>query len=185
MPILGIVASSISGSKVITGNYYSIQTATVDSGGAASITFSSIPSTYTHLQLRFIARNDTGISGLIIRFNSDTSSSYARHRLTGDGSSAAAGAGTSITYGEILSQSGIPSATSTFAVSVLDILDYTNTNKYKTVRSLSGYDSNGAGGIALESDLWMNTNAISSIYIANNTNNFAQYSQFALYGIKA
>lgn len=174
------------GSTVYTPpSFYSIQTATVDSGGTTSIEFTSIPDTYKHLQLRFIARNDTGISGLIIRFNSDTSSSYARHRLTGDGSSAAAGAGTSITYGEILSQSGIPSATSTFAVSVLDILDYTNTNKYKTVRSLSGYDSNGAGGIALESDLWMNTNAISSIYIANNTNNFAQYSQFALYGIKA
>ena len=74
------------------------------------------------------------------------------------------------------------------AVSVIDILDYANTNKYKTIRALTGQDGNGTGTatdwrLTFGSGLWMNTNAITSIKTVNV--NFRNYSHIALYGIKA
>jgi len=98
MPVLGIVASQISGHLFApSGAYESIATTTVGSGGASTITFSSIPSTYTHLQIRSINRNTRGLSGMVatlaMSFNSDvTAGNYYRHRLEGDGSTAYAGA---------------------------------------------------------------------------------------------
>jgi hypothetical protein len=66
---------------------------------------------------------------------------------------------------------------------VTDIIDYANTNKYKTLRSLGGTDRNGTGEIQLASGLWMNTTAISSIQITTGAN-FTTTTQFALYGVK-
>ena len=77
-----------------------------------------------------------------------------------------------------------PSTTSMIAANIIDLLDYSNTNKYKTLRVLAGYDTNGAGVVLLGSGLWMNTNAISSIAITPYSGTFTQYTQFALYGIK-
>ena len=71
-----------------------------------------------------------------------------------------------------------------FSGGVIDILDYANTNKYKTSRGLSGYDANGSGLLYLASGLWMNTAAITSIEITDALGNFATNSTFALYGIK-
>jgi hypothetical protein len=71
-----------------------------------------------------------------------------------------------------------------FGTVIIDILDYANTNKYKTQRSLGGNDRNGAGYIDFSSGNWRNTNAITSIDIkALYGTGFAQYSHFALYGI--
>jgi hypothetical protein len=54
MPILGIIASAITG-NLVTTSYESIETVTVGSGGSATVlTFSSIPATYTHLQIRVL-----------------------------------------------------------------------------------------------------------------------------------
>ena len=74
-----------------------------------------------------------------------------------------------------------------FSAHIIDILDYTNTNKYKTVRNLGGFDTNSAqyGYISLGSVSWRNTNAITSISFTLDGNNFTQYTQFALYGIKS
>jgi hypothetical protein len=82
---------------------------------------------------------------------------------------------------------GASSTASIFGVAVCDILDYTNTNKYKTVRSLSGHDQNGSGYVTLMSGSWRNTAAITSITILRDSGgaNLTQYSQFALYGIKS
>ena len=93
--ILGIIASSGAAAGGGT-SYESISTVTVGSGGAADVTFSSIPATYKHLQIRGISRNSgSGISIGRVRFNSDTGTNYARHTLEGDGSSAGAfGSGT-------------------------------------------------------------------------------------------
>jgi hypothetical protein len=69
--------------------------------------------------------------------------------------------------------------------SITTILDYQNINKYKTVRTIDGFDANGSGGIELISGLWQSKNAITSItLIPNSSASFAQYTQFALYGIK-
>jgi hypothetical protein len=186
-PILGIWASQNYSRYSITGSYESIATVTVGSGGSSTITFSSIPSTYTHLQIRALARtagSSTGGTSWALRYNS-ASSNYARHNISGDGSSASADNGTNETYGylESLATGGLTA--SVFGSIVIDILDYANTNKYKTVRSLAGWDNNGSGRIVLTSHLYQSTSAISQIDItAGNTQDYVQYSHFALYGIK-
>jgi hypothetical protein len=161
--------------------------ATVTSPGATSVTFSSIPSTYTHLQIRGIANNGEtgGYNNQSMRFNGDTSTAYAVHRVAGDGSNAVSGAQTSST--QINDVFRIPPTSSGyFGAFIIDILDYTSTNKTKTVRVFTGGDSNGSGWIGLHSGLWYATPAaITSITINSSVGNFGTYSSFALYGIKA
>jgi hypothetical protein len=186
MPILGVVASSISG-NLYSASYESIATINVGAGGTSSVTFSSIPQTYTHLQLRMLSRNSFvgTFSSIEIQFNSDTSSAYAWHYVSGNGSTTPVGAATSdnvIRAINFISASQIANA---FSVYVMDILDYTNTNKNTTTRTLGGGDCNGSGSLNLASGLWMSTNAITSIKLtASNSGNLVQNSQFALYGIK-
>ena len=176
MPILGTVASQVP-ANLSASSFESIATVTVGSGGSTSITFSSIPSTYKHLQLRAFA--PTG-NYMEIRFNGDTTgSNYRAHYLGGDGSSTYVGSNANNNY--------FPGAGgwSQPYVGILDILDYQNTNKYKTNRILEGYDPNGAGGeINVRSGLWMSTSAITSIVLSRSGASVGQYSSFALYGIK-
>ena len=96
MPILGVIASSISG-NLYNASYESIATVTVGAGGASSAIFNSIPNTYTHLQIRYITRNANADDSTIIRLNSDSGSNYARHFLRGNGTSATAAASSSVT----------------------------------------------------------------------------------------
>ena len=187
--ILGIIASSISGSKIATNSYESIATVAVGSGGSTTISFTSIPSTYSHLQLRAIAHtagNGFDYALTKITFNSDSGSNYAYHRLFGNGTSASADGEASKTqiYGT-WSPDNL-TLSSSFGASVMDVLDYSSTNKYKTVRILGGFDSNGKGFAALFSGLWQSTSAINRIDITSNSGqDFSNYSHFALYGIKA
>jgi hypothetical protein len=178
---LGIFASA---NTTVGTSFESIATVTVGSGGTTEINFTSIPSTYTHLQLRFMW-NTTLANWLSIEFNSDTTTSnYRYHELRGTGSTTYTETGNS----RVFALQDVDAATSTFGVGVTDILDYANTNKYKTTRNLVGYDKNGSGNIDFVSTLWMSTSAISSIRIfRNNTSagNIAQYSHFALYGCKS
>jgi hypothetical protein len=181
----GLLAGGVAAS---TNSYESIATYTVGSGGSASITFSSIPSTYKHLQVRWFAKTDRADTDdvVLMQLNSDTSANYSWHWLRGNGTAAIAGATSSasniaIQYGA----SGNSGATNVFAGAVLDILDYQDTNKYKTTRSLQGFDLNGSGWIYLTSGNWRSTSAVTSITLDQQYgSNFAQYSSFALYGIK-
>ena len=160
------------------GDYESIQTVTVGSGGASSISFTSIPSTYKHLQIRGIATPSVA-ANLRGTFNNDTANNYAYHYLSGDGSTAAAGNGSTALYAGYLASATYPSAF------VIDVLDYANTSKNKTLRSLFGVDVNGAGGyVLLTSSLWTSTSAINQFTLYPQSGSFAQYSSFALYGIK-
>lgn len=180
-PILGIWASANQKQYISTTAYESIATTTVGAGGSASVTFSSIPSTYTHLQIRgsFDTTPQTDIN---FRFNSDSGSNYAYHYLYGNGTSVASAGSASQTYGYL----GYNPNVATRYGFVIDILDYTNTNKYKTARTLAGEDDNSTNGfIFLTSSLWQNTNAITSVQLlCQGTTVFDQYSSFALYGIK-
>ena len=185
MPVLGIIASSAS-PFALANSYESISTVNVTTS-TSSITFSSIPSTYQHLQIRGIARTDrvtAGVGGEVyIRFNSDTGSNYAEHALWGNGSTAAV-RGTASVNLPLIGRVGTDAYSSgIFGTLVTDVLDYANTNKNKTVRTLSGYDGNGSGEIWLTSTLWANTAAVSTVNISSNFN-FLQYSSFALYGVK-
>jgi hypothetical protein len=182
-----ILASVHSG--VVVGDYESINTVTVGSGGQATITFSSIPATFKHLQVRYMSRsaNASTTDVLSWRFNSDTASNYSRHFLFGDGGGGVgvSGAATSDTRMTTDGTTGATATASIFGVGVVDILDYADTNKYKTLRALSADDRNGAGLVVVNSGNWRSTSAVSTItIITNSTANFAQYSSFALYGIK-
>jgi len=184
MPILGIMASQISG-HLETNSYESIATVSVGSGGSSSISFTSIPATYKHLQIRNLARCDRTVTytSNIIRFNSDTTNSnYSQHELMGNGSTASAGGGGSSAIYTLIP--GTSTTSNVFQGEVIDILDYQNTNKNKTVRILSGYDANGSGVIFFGSGSWMNISAITSITLTATSGNIIQYSSFALYGIK-
>ena len=181
--LAGIIASS--GGAAAGGDYESIATVTVGSGGSSSISFTSIPSTYQHLQLRTLAKHSAAfdLDDSLVRFNSDTGSNYYYfHQLRGNGASATAAAGGTGTSMYVLPVTG--STVTSFAAGVMDILDYDDANKYKTVRTLTGYDANGSGNIFLRSALWMNTAAVTSITITPPSGTFDQYSSFALYGIK-
>jgi len=177
---------STGAAPVAPSSYESIATVTVGAGGSTSIDFTSIPSDYTHLQIRGIGRNNQTSRALLLRFNSDTGSNYVRHLLVGDGSSASADATTSTTsmFAGTISRNTYSSQI--FGSTIIDILDYKNTNKNKTIRFLTGLDANTVEGIVIfGSGLWMNTNAITSITILPDTSGtFPQYSSFALYGIK-
>jgi hypothetical protein len=184
MPILGIIASSKLTAAATA--YESISTVTVGSGGSASITFSSIPATYTHLQIRGISKTNRADDNdnIKMQFNGDTASNYSHHVLLGTSSSTVAAA--TANASSILTIAGAANnVANVFGSGVIDILDYKDTNKYKTVKTLSGYESGSTGFVALQSGNWRSTSAITSITLAPNIgSNFNQYSQFALYGIK-
>jgi hypothetical protein len=190
MILPGILSSQISGHLfTLTGSYDALSTVTVPSGGASSITFSAIPQTgYKHLQLRIMSKSTNAGGYSLLRPNGDsTYTNFYWHYLSGNGTSAGAGNSqssglTGVTLNNTLVAS---SYTNMFAVSIVDILDYANTNKNKTFRSLEGYDTNSSNGnIGLDSSLWLSTAAINSITIVPSNDNFAQYSQFSLYGVK-
>jgi hypothetical protein len=192
MILPGIFASQISGHLYSgpAGAFDALGSVTVGSGGQSSITFSAIPQTYTHLQIRAIFRNNSYSGGgaeenLRLQFNSDTNSNYSDHWLVGDGSSASAS--NELTSSILVAYGIIPMSNATaniYGTSVIDILDFGNTFKYKTTRALSGRDNNGSGYSFLSSGSWRNTNAVTSINIYPQAGAFAQYTNISLYGIR-
>lgn len=195
--LLGILGQGAAGAGGTTA-FESIATTTVGSGGASSVTFTESGSAwadYTHLQIRGIGRTDrSGFSndGAKVQFNSDTGSNYAMHQIYGDGSSVSANSLTSTNVQQVAFLTGAGAIANNFGGFVIDILDFKNTNKYKTLRAIGGQDNNKSspdteyGWAGFTSILWMNTNAITSITLSPRVgSNFQQYSSFALYGIKA
>jgi hypothetical protein len=179
MPILGILASAQPG-NIVTGSYESI--ATITPSGVSTFSFNSIPSTYKHLQIRYITENSNAAYYVLATFNSDTSANYPYHLMAGSGSSLTSDGGTAIT------NLNLPRNAVTnpfYGAGIMDILDYQNTNKYKTVRSFGGYTQNGTGQyVDFNSGVWGNTNAITSIQFSVLAGTYTGGSHFALYGIK-
>jgi hypothetical protein len=188
MPILGIMASQISGHLwAPAGAYDALATITLSSS-VSSVTFTGIPSGYKHLQIRGICRDtraDVSNSNAV-RFNGDTAANYSAHLLYGDGTSAYSAGLPNETQADLFTSASASSASNIFGVFVMDILDYANTNKFKTTRTLSGFDRNGGGQVNLSSGNWRNTAAITSIDIRPlyGSPQYVQYSSFALYGVK-
>lgn len=193
-PILtGVIASGISGNLTPPwspeGAYDALATVSL-STATASVTFSGIPTGYKHLQIRYIASSDSSTDGsynVQSRFNSDSGSNYTLHLIDGNGSSTSAyGTGNldHMYVGNVTSSFGGFSLANAFGVNIIDVLDYSNTNKFKTTKMLNGYDVNGSGKIQLISNLWRSTTAVTSISINPQIGNWRQYSHFALYGVK-
>jgi len=185
-----ISRSMLAGNPAVGYDFTSLQTVTVGTP-QSTITFSSIPATYKHLQIRALAksaRTDSEIATYKVRFNGDGTSIYSYHRLLGSGAAASASGGASTPEGYLYSMAGsLTVSASTFGVAIFDILDYANTNKYKVLRFLGGSEGNAAntGYLSLGSVSYQSTNAITSIsFDVDGGSNFTQYSSFALYGIK-
>jgi len=189
MPIVGSFAGASArayglGAGVTgPGDFESIATTTVGAGGVSDVTFSTIPARYTHLQLRIMVQES--IDTVAIEFNSDTANNYSRHYLEGDGGVATSGATSSTNMIFVATTYG--SSGNNFGVAIVDILDYANTNKYKTVRSITGVNNNASfGKVILYSGNWRSTSAVTTIKVRSRTSGtLVQYSSFALYGVKA
>jgi hypothetical protein len=172
------------------GDFESIATVTVGSGGAANIEFTSIPGGFQHLQVRGIFRDNRANSGNgsygLLTMNGTGGTSYAFHQLIGDGSSATAYGAASQSSIEVARIADAGAAASIFGAFVIDILDYASTSKNKTVRAFAGYDRNGGGASYVWSGLLASTSAVTSLKIADGGGTlFSQYSDFALYGVRA
>jgi hypothetical protein len=186
-PILGIYASQISGKLwEPAGGYDALWSTTVASGGVSSITIGGIPTGYKHLQLRVIQRLTTATTDdqTYAQFNNDSGTNYAYHFIYGTGTTAAAGGTSNANSILAFRSTGSSSTANIFGVGIMDILDYANTNKFKTTRTLTGSDQNGSGTLFFWSGLWQNTAAITSIALTTPGTGIAQYSSFALYGVK-
>ena len=176
-----------------TDGFFQIATTTLGSA-TSTVTFSSIPADYTHLQIRAsyqTSRVTYPLDKIFIRFNSDSGSNYSCHNLKSDGSSASSGAENSTQIVDADSSSTTAASGGlVFGPLIMDILDYANTNKYKTILMLKGFDTNGTvsgygGRVGLISGNWRSTSAITSItFTVDNAANYSANSKFSLYGIK-
>lgn len=187
MPLPGIFASSFKNIGP-QGAYDSLAVTTVGSTPVGTVTFSGIPQNYKHLQVRILMRSDraTTLDSNFIYFNGDTTTSnYVTHGLVGSGSGTPGAYTDTADYIGIGVLPGSSIASNIFGVSIVDILDYTNINKYKVCKTLNGTDANGSGQARFNSGMWMNTGAVTSIsFNTHGGGNFTQYSQFAIYGVK-
>lgn len=158
---------------------------------ASSVTFSGIPADYKHLQIRAIARSNRASTVDVVKLNlgngsADTAANYSWHQFYATGSAVGAAAAASASTIELPVISASSASSNIFGLIVLDILDYQNTNKYKTVRGFAASDQNGSGELDFCSGSWRSTNSIDVVSLAPRTGTlFEQYSSFALYGIKA
>jgi hypothetical protein len=179
---LGVTQSTTtSAGNVTSNNYASIATIAVSSS-TSTITFTNIPQNYSHLQLRCFGRSATSTySQLDMNLNSDVTNAYTYHTVYGDGANA--GSGNSSPRSNIPQIGDLIGTANTPGVSVVDILDYSKTNKNKTVRWLYGHDLNGSGLVGMGSSAYMNLAPVSSITLSGRSQNIGQYSHFALYGI--
>lgn len=167
----------------VAGAFDALASVTVPSGGVASVTFAGIPSGYKHLQLRSFVREASGDYSFYAQFNGDTANNSAYHQLYSDNTSTPGAAASTSQAAAFLGVTG--TGANIFSASVTDVLDYQNVNKYKTLRTLHGFDANGSGRVRYISALWQSTNPINSItLIVPGGSGFTQYSQFALYGVK-
>jgi hypothetical protein len=167
-----------------------IASSTVGSGGAASIDFTSIPSTYTDLVV-YLSGRSTGTNGngqgfCYLSFNGSTAN-FSSRRLYQDGTSVASdSAGRFVAY--------IPNnaaTANTFGTLVLYLPNYTSSN-FKSYSIDQGMESNSAANYlqGFGAGLYSSTSSITSISIGNVLNsdsssaNFIQYSTAYLYGVK-
>ena len=165
-------------------SYESIASAT-GTGSSGTITFSSIPSTYKSLQLRMSVLCTADNQALYMTVNGITTDSYTNHILNGDGATVTA-TGSGYTGGAQINIGYSRQAMTTQPkVAIIDIHNYASTTQLKTIRTFTGINRNTSGNdITLQSNLVDTTNAISSISLFFNANNFASGTTISLYGIK-
>ena len=183
-PVIDLIGSAKGfgwGALTAGSSFESIASA-VGTGSSGTITFSSIPSTYKHLQVRFSALANTTGTDPYLRFNGISTTTYDWHHIAGNGSAVS-------TFGSpgdegIRLMYGADGGTTYPMSGIIDIHDYASTTKNKTVRLFAGFDTNGAGQVTMNSGLYNSTTAVSSIDIVTDGSGFLTGSTFSLYGIK-
>jgi uncharacterized protein YegP (UPF0339 family) len=160
------------------GSYVSIATGN-GTGSSPTITLSSIPQTFKHLEIRTFATSSGNWA--MMKINSDSGSNYTNHFFYGNGTTIAVSGYTSQTslYG---TRANIYASIK--SVGIISILDYSSTTKYKTIRGVTGEDAGYEGFLVMSSGLWLNTSAITSIEFITQSGNWNSTNSFALYGIK-
>lgn len=164
--------------------YEPIATTTLGSA-ASSITFSSIPGTYTDLRLVVVGVNSSGSAAYFgIRVNGDTATNYSYTNLRGDGSAASSQRATSRSY--IYSsfngfQNSLP------GLCEVDIFSYAGSTN-KTFLCTGNEDQNGSGTLTKVVGLWRNTGAITSVEVSTLPSdlggaNYTAGTTATLYGI--
>ena len=169
-------------------SYASIATVTVGSGGSSAVSFASITSAYKHLQLR-VTLNTTSAINEFVKFwynNDTTTANYANNSVYATGSSVSMFS-SNPSSGRAYHLYQVANGFQQPLTAVIDILDYTDTSKYRTTRLIYGSNDNAGGKaeLGLLSGLYISTTAINRIdFSLSSGSNFPQYSSFALYGIK-
>jgi len=164
---------------------YPIASFTTVSGSPSFYDFQNIPQNYNHLQLSFSVRDTAALPtrGMFIEFNGNTiTGTNAEHYLKSDGAAMTSGNSTALGRLDFASIPAASTAANIFSVGVIDILDYSNTNKTKSLKINHGYDANGSGEVNLWTGLWNTNTAISWIRLYSNTS-FANGTTVQLYGI--
>ena len=159
--------------------YTPIATTTLGSA-ASSYTFTSIPSTYTDLVIIAQVKGTSASNYLNVRFNSDTGTNYSRTTLSGNGSTVTSERRSNqdkinTDYNEVIE------ANFNY-ISILNIMNYSNTTTYKTMLNRANNAATGAGATV---SLWRSTAAITSVTLLANNNTFDVGTNFTLYGIAA
>jgi len=164
---------------------YPIQSIVVPSASSNVLSFTNIPQTFTHLEIRaFYANPTTTVQYVGVGFNSDSGNNYWAHELLGNGSSASAASyltRSNVFFDYEINQGSY--STNIFSVGIMSILDYTNTNKIKVTRTICGFDGQSAGEVMITSGAWNNTAAIQSIQLNNNGYTLSAGTRFDLYGL--
>ena len=183
---LGILDYPVSAAGVAA---YDLLETEILTGSQATVTFSSLNSTYgadyQHLQVRIVARTDRANTGdvLLTRFNGDSGSNYSYHTVYGNGSTVTSTGAGSDSVLEIFRISGATNTANSFGAVVLDILDPFETTKNTTIRALSGL-TGSLNEVHLRSGAWYNTDALTSINFDQFGSNFVTTSRFSIYGLK-
>jgi hypothetical protein len=178
----GVLSAAGAGGEPIIPDYELIATA-FGTGSSGTITFSSIPTDYKHLQIRYTSKNTSSSEDLYLRFNGITTTSYVTHRLQGLANDVTSGVNTGLGFIFLERGGAVSSVANSFAAGVIDILDYTSTVKNTTLKAFFGKNDNN-NNVQLRSGLFMNTAAINSISLITSAGNHTTTSRFSLYGIK-
>lgn len=170
----------------------SIQTYT-GNGSSGSFTFSSIPTKYKHLQIRWVVRGTRSFAGedMYIRFNNDATNNYFVQETYANPPSTAATANSGASAISAIRQGQIPAAlapSGCYGTGIVDIYDWQSSVKTKTTKGFCGFDTNDTNtgynyhNIWHTSGLWVSTAPVTSITVVSN-GPFDTNSYISLYGV--
>ena len=150
------------------------------SSAASTITFSSIPNTYTDLRLVWTGTSTINVVSMRLRFNADSATNYSNTSLFGDGSAAGSGRNTNRSQIDLPPTGGVSTTVPTFIT--VDVFSYAGST-FKTVLATGSDDRNGSGYATRDVGLWRSTSAITEFTLSLSSGNFAAGTTATLYGI--